>query len=202
MSSREKIMLGYFAIILNLILYSNVAASQENNIIKLSVLVGVGNSQASGEKIERADSPLSLFVQSDYIYNRKVSFFGEYMTTIGTYSAINTEVIGGKYYFSGIPAYKIPDYGLDPKSMYFIQKGFSFYTGLGLGMVNINFLRRNKNELDLIASGAIICAKIGFDYPLINNLGVKSELTKSFKIPDEIKYNNLYATLGLYFIFD
>lgn len=195
-------MFRYFTLILIIILYTNLGFAQENNIIKLSLLVGIGSSQASGEKIERVDSPLSFFVQSDYIYNRKISLFGEYMTTVGTYSAINTEVIGGKYYFSGIPAYKIPDYELDPNSMYFIQKGFSFYAGLGLGMVNINFLRRVKNELDLIASGAILSLKVGAEYPLINNFGLKSELTKSFKIPDEIQYNNLYVTLGLYFIFD
>jgi hypothetical protein len=202
MKLKDISMFRYFTLILIIILYTNLGFAQENNIIKLSLLVGIGSSQASGEKIERVDSPLSFFVQSDYIYNRKISLFGEYMTTVGTYSAINTEVIGGKYYFSGIPAYKIPDYELDPNSMYFIQKGFSFYAGLGLGMVNINFLRRVKNELDLIASGAILSLKVGAEYPLINNFGLKSELTKSFKIPDEIQYNNLYVTLGLYFIFD
>lgn len=173
--------------------------SLEAKAISVSAILGFGSSQTTNEITDK-EGPLTQIYTLENLLNSNLSIGVEHIRSLATTLTTSISFTGliARYYINSAPvSYLNPDVLSNTELSY---RDYSFFFGGGFGFAQSSKLP-DLNGKSSNAAALYISPRVGMDYQLGKNLGVKSELTLATSLIGKGSLSMISLGAGIYWTF-
>lgn len=178
------------------------AASDSSTVSRVSMLLGLGQSSVSSAEPDaggRTESPLGIGFFIDHSFTGSFILFAEHMRSLaGSSTAVGLTGAGIKYYPWLSPAHfkSVNVDSIERSAMSY--SGYSPYFGGSAGFAQASI--PSKDDMNAaLAAGLYINPKVGLDYALRRNWGLRAEFNFSMSMMGAGKVQHFNIIFGSYF---
>lgn len=181
------------------ILFIFLLSPQISRALMFSGGVGFGATTMTNEDTEK-EGPLAQVWTVEYLHHSFLAFGVEHLRSMSSslFSSASFTGVLGRYYFNAAPMARIPAERLSTDNV--SMRDLCFFVGIGGGIGQSSRLPL-PNGLSSNAAGVYLSPRVGVDYQLGQNLGVRLESIAAFTFVGKGQLGMFEAGASIYWLF-